>query len=222
MGCRYGKRHARSLALMLGLAGLLGGGGSHAAGWSGFDVIARHVLAAADAAGAPAMEIAGVPIAGQRDVQGHTLVLNGAGLRKRFVFDVYVAALYVGQKTQDAGALIRSDQLRRMTLTLLRDIDSKTLADALNEGLRDNTSAEELAGLQPSIDAFMDIMNKGGEGRTGDVIDLDMDASGVSVSFQGTVLGTVQDPRFGSALLRVWLGEKPAQSSLRKALLGQE
>jgi len=197
-------------------------GASHA---PGSIAIAGSAGAAQSGAGVTAplsTEIAGVPIAGKCVAQGHTLVLNGAGLRNRFVFDVYVAALYAGQRTRDAGSLIESDKPRRLTLTLLRDIDSKALSDALDEGLRDNTSSQELASLRPSIDAFTGIMNKGGEGKKGDVIDLDIDASGVSVSFRGTALGSVQNPRLGPALMRVWLGDKPAQASLKKALLGQE
>ena len=54
----------------------------------------------------------------------------------------------------------------------------------------------------------------------GDVIDLDFDAKGVSVSDNGKARGRIDDPAFARALLRVWLGENPSQSSLKKALLG--
>jgi len=227
-----GKRPMRVLGLLLGLSGMLGSGSSLAIGQFASDAATYGLFAVAGTGQdritqpgipiPPPTEIAGVPIAAQCEAQGHTLVLNGAGLRNRFVFDVYVAALYVEQKTQDANALIQSDGPRRLTLTLLRDIDSKTLSDALDEGLRDNTASQELASLQPSIHAFTGIMNKGGEGRKGDVIDLDINESGVSVSFRGNILGNVADPHLGPALMRVWLGEKPAQASLKKALLGQE
>jgi len=56
--------------------------------------------------------------------------------------------------------------------------------------------------------------------REGDVIDLDFDARGVAITDNGRQRGRIDDPAFGRALLRVWLGDNPAQSSLKKALLG--
>ncbi len=226
------KHNAGGLTLWLAAAGLTAGmaltpAASHAASQGPAKAIASTQeptpVPSTDAPLAhPPRKVAGVPIPGQAIVQGHTLRLNGAGLRKRFVFDVYVAALYAERRTSDADALIQDSSPRRLQLILLRDIDSKTLSDALNEGLNDNTSPQELASLRPATDAFLRIMNKAGQGKDGDIIDLDISATGVAVSFRGTALGAVQDPRFGPALLRVWLGHKPAQKSLKKALLGQE
>lgn len=170
---------------------------------------------------AHAAQVSGVDIADQATVGTQPLVLNGAGLRKKFVFDVYVAALYAPAPTPDAIALINGPEPRRLQLTLKRDIDSATLTDSLNEGLAANNTADTLASLQDAITQFTAIMNQGGEGKSGDTIALDFTADGVTVIYKGNELGTVSDARFGPALMKVWLGDKPAQDSLKKALLGQ-
>ena len=170
--------------------------------------------------------------ASARTVDGHTvpdtlqvgntqLILNGAGIRKKVVFDVYLAALYTDKKTDKAQALINSTAPRALRLVLLRDIDSADLADALNEGLRDNTSKSQWQGIQPHAQQFAGLLLKQKGLKRGSVIDLIFSGSRVSVSALGTQQGAVDDADFAHALLAVWLGNDPAQSSLKRALLGE-
>jgi len=185
---------------------------------------ALSVILAASLAGAPALsadaEVAGVRVPEHLAEGGHALVLNGAGLRTRFVVKVYVAALYVTARTSDAAALVNSTEPRRMRLQLLRDVDSKSLDGALQDGLRDNTPAQELAALKEPAQRLSGLMAEIGAAREGDVIDLDFDAQGVAIASNGKRRGRIDDPAFARALLRVWLGDSPAQASLKKALLG--
>ncbi|MEN4920813.1 chalcone isomerase family protein [Achromobacter spanius] len=185
---------------------------------------ALSVILAASLAGAPALaadaEVAGVRVPEHLSEGGHALVLNGAGLRTRFVVKVYVAALYVTARTSDAAALINSTEPRRMRLQLLRDVDSKSLDGTLQDGLRDNTTAQELAALKEPAQRLSGLMAEIGAAREGDVIDLDFDAQGVAIASNGKRRGRIDDPAFARALLRVWLGDSPAQASLKKALLG--
>ncbi len=185
---------------------------------------ALSVILAASLAGAPALsadaEVAGVRVPEHLAEGGHALVLNGAGLRTRFVVKVYVAALYVTARTSDAAALVNSTEPRRMRLQLLRDVDSKSLDGALQDGLRDNTPAQELAAMKEPAQRLSGLMAEIGAAREGDVIDLDFDAQGVAIASNGKRRGRIDDPAFARALLRVWLGDSPAQASLKKALLG--
>lgn len=185
---------------------------------------ALSLALAACLAGAPAhaadVEVGGVRVPDSLSEGGRTLVLNGAGLRTKFVVKVYVAALYATAKTSDAAALVNSDKPRRMRLRLLRDVDSKSLDEALQDGLRDNTPAQELAQLKAPAERLSALMGDIGAVREGDVVDLDFDAQGVAVTDNGKSRGRIDSPAFARALLRVWLGDKPAQASLKKALLG--
>ncbi|WP_323018677.1 chalcone isomerase family protein [Castellaniella sp.] len=187
--------------------------------------LAAMVLVAAGLTMMPAAQavtIATVDVPEQQTVAGQTLALNGAGLRQRFVFHVYVAALYRAQPTTDVQAILDSQEPQMLQLTLLRDINSKALTDALNEGLKANNSEAELAAMADTIKHFETFMATGGEGASGDQVRIDFQQGKVSVSFKGKALGEVSDPRFATALLKVWLGPVPAQESLKQALLGQK
>lgn len=169
--------------------------------------------------------------AGAHSVDGHKvpdtlqvsnsqLVLNGAGIRKKVVFDVYLAALYTDRKTDQAQTIINGTTPRAIRLVLLRDIDSTSLADALNDGLRDNTSDSQWQAIQPSVKQFAGLLLKQKSLKRGSVIDILFQDSRVSVTAMGTQQGSVNNAQFAHALLAVWIGNKPAQSSLKRALLG--
>lgn len=178
------------------------------------------VISLLAAPAAQAVTVAGIDVPAQETVDGQALLLNGAGLRQRFVFQVYVAALYRSEPSQDVQTILDSQEPQLLRLTLLRDINSKALTDALNDGLKANLSAAELADIDGTIQAFEAFMKTGGEGASGDPVEIYFKQGQVSVSFKGKALGQVSDPRFASALLKVWLGQSPAQESLKQALLG--
>jgi hypothetical protein len=182
--------------------------------------MAAVLVALLAAPGLHAAEVAGVKIDETIKVGSRELVLNGAGLRSKVFIKVYVGALYVTQKASSPAALLDASTSRRMSLRLLRDIDAETLYGALRDGLRDNNSETELTALKAQIDQFAGIMKTIGHARSGDKVALDFSADGVGVSFNGDARGKVASAPFGRALLKVWLGEHPADASLKKALLG--
>ncbi|WP_447578248.1 chalcone isomerase family protein [Achromobacter kerstersii] len=191
---------------------------------SGGRSAALSLILAASLAAAPAfaadIEVAGKRVPEQLSDGSHALVLNGAGVRTKFVVKVYVAALYVTAKSSDAATVINSTEPRRIRLQLLREVDSQSLNEALQEGLRDNTPKQELAALKAAADRLSQMMAEIGNAKEGDVVDLDFDARGVTFTGNGNQRGRIDNPAFARALLRVWLGDKPAQTSLKKALLG--
>jgi len=167
-----------------------------------------------------AVEVAGVKVEDQVRVGGNELVLNGAGVRTKVFVKVYVGALYVSQKANTPAALLDAATPRRMTMRMLRDIDSDTLYGALRDGLKDNNSDAELAALKASTEQFAEIMKKAGSAKVGDTVAVDFTADGVGVSFNGEPRGKVAGGAFAKALLKVWLGDNPVDGSLKKALLG--
>lgn len=189
--------------------------------------IARHLaalvvgLAALGAAAQPA-ELDGVKLAPSAQLGAATLQLNGAGVRTRFVFKVYVAALYVPQKAADAAALLAQKGPRRMTLTMLRNVDADTFAEALNDGLRKNHSEAQLAAFKAQIETLNANLKAAGEARKGDVIQLEfVPEAGTRVSVNGQAKGaTIPGEDFYTAVLRIWLGDKPVDDELKKGLLG--
>ncbi len=167
-----------------------------------------------------AAEVAGIKVDDSLRVGGSELLLNGAGLRSKLFIKVYVGALYVGQKSTSPAAIIDNPQPRRMVMRLLRDLDAETLASAMDEGLKNNHSPAELADMKSQAEQLAGIMKAIGKAREGDTIAIDFLADGVTVGVNGETRGKVAGPGFAKALLKVWLGDKPADASLKKALLG--
>ena len=96
-------------------------------------------------------EIAGVNLVEKASVAGRTSCLSGAGVRTRAFFKVYAAGLYLPQKATSADAAL-AQKPRRIELVLLRNVSADQFVDALNEGLRDNSSPAELSAIEAQID----------------------------------------------------------------------
>ncbi len=169
------------------------------------------------AVAAPAVEIAGVQVPETETVEGVTLKLNGAGLRKKAIFKVYVAGLFVETPSKDASALLASNQVKSIRLYILRNLKGKQITDAIADGFELNSQAA-LPKLKPRLDQLA--------GMFPDVSDGDQVAltwvpdKGTVVSVRGTNVGTIEGRDFADALFAVWLGPKPVQDDLKKALLG--
>lgn len=170
--------------------------------------------------GLQAAEVAGVRVEEKLRVGSNELVLNGAGLRTRFFIKVYVGALYVGEKASSPAAIIDSNAPRRVSLRLLRDLEAESLHSALDEGLRNNLSPAELSDLKGPAEQLASIMKGIGKVKEGDTVAIDFSEAGVSVSQNGDARGKVAGAPFARALLKVWLGDKPADAALKKAMLG--
>jgi len=168
---------------------------------------------------AGAAEVAGVRLDDQVSVGGKALALNGAGIRTRFLVKVYVGSLYVPQKATTPLAVLELAP-RRVQLNLLRDLTAKQFVDALMEGLEDNNAPEDLRTLKPQTDELVRIMQSIGEAKEGSVIALDYVDGGTRITQDGALRGTIPGEPFNRALFRIWLGDRPAQADLKKAMLG--
>ena len=171
------------------------------------------VVAAILAAG----EVAGVKMPDTVTVEGKTLKLNGMGLRKKLMFKVYVAGLYVETPTKAPEAIISSEQTKRMQLHVLRNLRASQVTEAIEEGFEKNSKAQ-MGALSDRLKRF--------SGMFADVVEGDqivmtyVPGKGTSVSVKGTEKGTVEGKDFSDALFSVWLGPKPVQEDLKKAFLG--
>lgn len=182
------------------------------------------VLLAVCAFPSAAAKVAGVTLAPSVQVSGATLMLNGAGLRKRLFFKVYVAGLYVARTSAQAAELISEPGPKRVAIHMLRDVGADTFTGALREGIEKNHSAAETAALEPRVEALAAVMKEVGETKDGMNISLDwIPGSGTVIVVDGTARGKpIAGEDFYQALLRIWIGEHPAQDDLKKALLGEK
>jgi long-chain acyl-CoA synthetase len=166
-----------------------------------------------------AAEVGGVKLDDRVSVGGKELVLNGAGVRTRLVFKVYVGSLYVPQKATTPLAVLELAP-RRVQLNLLRDLTAQQFVDSLTEGLQDNNPPEDLRTLKPQTDELVRIMQAIGQAKEGSVITLDYVDGATRITQDGATRGTIPGEPFNKALFRIWLGDRPAQADLKKAMLG--
>ena len=168
---------------------------------------------------AGAREIAGVSVPGSVTIKNKALVLNGAGIRKKLFVKVYVGALYLTVKRTTVGEILADPGAKRIALSFLyKEVTAEKLVDGWNEGFAGNNTAEELKVLQDRINQFNSFFTTV---RKGDEIRLDyMPREGTRVWINDTLKGTVPGEDFSRALLKIWLGPKPADAGLKEAMLG--
>lgn len=167
------------------------------------------------------VEVEGVKFEPTVQVAGQPLQLNGAGVRTRFFFKVYAAGLYVPQKSTSASALLGQKGPRRMAISMLRDVDAETFASSLNDGLKANLTEQQLAGFKSQIEALNASLKAVGEAKKGDQINFEYTPeAGTRIVVNGQPRGSsIAGDGFFEAVLRIWIGEKPADGDLKKGLL---
>lgn len=177
-------------------------------------VVAMLVLAGVS----DAKEIAGVQVAPSVTVNDQTLMLNGSGIRRKFLIKVYVGSLYSAKPLRSAAEALRDphDKLIRMNFLYSR-VEKEKIIDAFKEGLRNNSP-----GLVDSAEARKFLSLFTADFKKGDVVDLGLGGDGtVTAKHNGKVLGTVVSKRLAEGILAIYLGEKPADEELKKGMLGK-
>lgn len=177
------------------------------------------------AAGAQAAELEGVQLEERAQVDGQALELNGIGLRTRYFFKVYVAGLYLPQKVSSAQTALEGPGPKRIVLVMLRDASAEQFCDSIDAGLDANHTDAELDRIQPQVDALYAKIRAIGEAKRGMriVLDYSHSAAATTLYVDGAPRGEpMRGPEFFRALLRIWLGERPAEAELKRMLLRPE
>ncbi|CAG0945529.1 MAG: hypothetical protein EFKGCFLK_00508 [Rhodocyclaceae bacterium] len=170
-----------------------------------------------------AAEVAGVKLDDKAKLGNSELVLNGAGLRTKVFFKVYVIGLYLPAKAASGEAVLAQKGSKRAQLSLVRDVGPEDFSDALIDGLKNNSSDAEFSAMKPRIDQFRQAIVAAGDVKSGSVVHLDfLPESGTRLTIGGKQLGKdIPGEDFFNALLRIWIGDKPIQDNLKEALLGK-
>ncbi len=149
----------------------------------------------------------------------HNLLLNGSGTRTKFFIKLYVAALYTQTKINDAQKILGMSQPLCMRLHITSSkITAKKMVAATREGFEKATQGDT-ANIENEISTFLDWL--GQPIKKGDVFEFSFSpVEKVSVSKNKAQLGEINNPRFATALFAIWLGNEPAQLSLKEKLLG--
>ena len=165
-----------------------------------------------------AASLAGVTLPDTVQVGNTKLVLNGLGLRTKFVVKVYVAGLYLEQKSSDAGAIIKADAPKQILMQMLHVASKSQMADAFREGFNDN-APDAMKTMKPDIDRLLGAMEPV---KVGDQMSFTyVPGTGSTFAINGKEKLTIAGAAFGPALFSVWFGPKPPNADLKTGMLGK-
>jgi hypothetical protein len=169
------------------------------------------------------VEVAGVKYPPSAQLGGSTLVLNGAGVRYKFVVKVYTAGLYLPRKAETPEAVLAMPGPKRMHVVMQRDIDANELGRLFTRGMEDNAPREEWSKSIPGTIKLAEVFSARKKLVAGDAFFVDyVPGQGTTIVVNGKALNDpIKEPEFFAALLRIWLGNSPADRNLKTALLGQ-
>lgn len=169
------------------------------------------------------VDVNGVKIEDAVDLRGTKLQLNGAGIRYRAVFEVYSAGLYLGKKAATPEEVLAAPGPKRLSITMLRDIDSNELGKAFTKGFEENSPKGEMSKLIPGLIRMGQIFSDQKKMLTGENFTIDwIPGTGTVISVKGKQQGEpFKEPEFYAALMRIWLGPSPADWKLKDGLLGK-
>lgn len=185
--------------------------------------LAGALLCTGFAAQAATIDLAGVTLDDRITVAGKPLLLNGAGVRYKAVFQVYTAGLYLTAKADTPEGVLASTGPKRIAITMLRDIDAAELGKLFSRGMEDNMDRAAFSKLIPGVMRMSQIFATHKKLAKGDTFTVDwVPGTGSVLTVRGQIEGEpFKEPEFFDALLRIWLGPKPADWQLKDALLGK-
>lgn len=163
--------------------------------------------------------LAGVDLADMLDVDGQQLVLNGMALRKKVVFKVYVAGLYLPAKEGDGAKVLAADEPRCTVMHFLRGVSANQVNEAWYEGLTANTPGHspQLKKQFDELAALMEPLKSGDR-----LVFTYRPGTGTEVRVKNKAKGTLAGKEFADALFACWIGPKPGPGEKFKAgLLGR-
>jgi len=148
------------------------------------------------------------------------LVLNGQGTRDKFFIDLYVGGLYLKQKSTDAKQIIEADEPMNIRLHIVSSlITSKKMEDGTREGF-DKATDGNIEPIKEKIETFLAVFME--EIKENDVYDfLYIPSTGVQIYKNNKLKKTITGLEFKKALYGIWIGNNPAQKSLKKEMLGE-
>src|SRR5262249_3418573 len=176
----------------------------------------RVLLALLIARPALAREREGVVAPPEIQVEGRTLKLMGMGLRKKLWIKVYLASLYVENPTDDPAQVIASDQVKRVQMNMLRDLDHGKIVEAVQQGFERN-SGPQMPRLQERLDRFLRAVPDLHGGET--IVITYLPGRGTLIKPGSGAEVELPGKDFADALFSVWLGKHPVDEELRQEMM---
>jgi hypothetical protein len=169
-------------------------------------------------------KLADVVFPNEVTVGGQKLALNGYGMRFRFGFRVYAAALYTPTKLTKNEEVIKPTITKRLQLVAQRDVKSDDFGKLFSRGMEENMTKEDFSKIINGVIRMGNIFAEAKQFTKGDVIILDVvPGTGLVINFRGKQQGEpIKEPEFSENFFKIWFGKKPGDEQLRRAMLGEQ
>ncbi len=147
------------------------------------------------------------------------LVLNGGGVREKFWMDMYVAGLYLTSKSKDAAGIVAANTSMVIKMNIVSSlITSERMTEAVEEGFIKSTG-NNTTPFKAKIEQFQKAFSE--PIKVGDVFDIVYTAETISIYKNNTLKTAIPGLDFKKAVFGIWLGTEPADSDLKKRMLGE-
>ena len=163
-----------------------------------------------------AWELAGATLPATLKSGEITLKLNGLGLRKKAMFKVYVAGLYLTSPSKNAETILAPDQAKAICMHFLRDLTKTRLVDAFREGFEAN--AKDKTGQRAEFDKMLVLITDVKEGET--LTFTYVPGRNTTLRIGSKEVGGFVGKGFSDAVFSIWLGPTPPSEDLKKGVLG--
>jgi hypothetical protein len=164
-----------------------------------------------------AASLAGVTMPDTLQIGSTKLVLNGMGLRTKFVVKVYVAGLYLEQKSSDAGAILNADAPKRLAMQFVHGASKSQMTNAFQDSFEDN-SPDAVKTMKGDVEKFLGAVEPVKDGDQ--MVFTYVPGVGTTFAINGQDKVTISGAAFAQVLFSVWLGPKPPNADLKKGILG--
>lgn len=150
-----------------------------------------------------------------KEINGEVLQLNGIGVHRRFIFDVYRLALYLKKTSHDSLEIIASNDTKFAEMKFLRNLDAKEVQDGFRDTFNENcpNHCEELTpSMQKLLTSIPDI-------KEGETIIFTFLPDKTTISIPGGQSLSFESAEFGRFFIRSWLGAAPPSERFKRELL---
>ena len=158
------------------------------------------------------------------DVQGSKLQLNGAGTRYRAIFKVYDMGLYTTRKISMPAELLALPGPKRLQFTALRELPGTDLGRLFLKGMGENSTKDQVQRHALASARLIEVFSGRSKMLPGESFAMEfVPGKGTTFYILGKPQGEpVGDDEFFGMVLRIWVGDSPADGLLKDALLGRD
>lgn len=166
-----------------------------------------------------AKEIGGKKLPDNLTINNANLILNGAGVIKKFFFKVYAIGLYLDKKSKDPKQILSDDKTMAIRMHFIRDgINRDKIVDAWQDGFEKN-SKQLQDKLKSRFDKFCSFFSD--EVKENDIFQFEyLPGTGTKILINGQQKGIIEGNDFKKMLFGIWLGEDPRDDDVKDEMLG--